>query len=141
MEQLQKNKALYDQIIQVQCSEGGVYKLGDKITVFTHNSPNKSKVFTIKRFRWTNDKSKICAVTELHTPNGIGLDKIELYVEHFVLPKKWCVELNQEILNRFNYIDIIGYHHSIKVNQNNKWCENIKEGFTEITFEQFKNTY
>ena len=132
-------------IDKVECSEGGVYKIGDKITVFDKYSPNKGKMFTIQSFRWTNDKSKICAVTELHTPNGIGLDKIELYVEpkvkivdDFVLPEKWCVEVNQEIRNRLNYIDIIGYHHSIKVNQHNKWSMNIKEGFTEITFEQFK---
>lgn len=79
-----KDKVLrvnYSSIVTVECAEGGVYKIGDKITVFTHDSPNKGKVFTIKRFRWTNDKSKICAVTELHTPNGISLDKIELYVE------------------------------------------------------------
>lgn len=68
-------------IKKVECSEGGIYKLGDKITVFDKTSPNKGKIFTIKSFRWTNDKSKICAITELHTPNGIGLDKIELYVE------------------------------------------------------------
>lgn len=68
-------------IDKVECSEGGVYKIGDKIKVFDRYSPNKGKIFTIKSFRWSNDKSKICAVTELHTSNGIGLDKIELYVE------------------------------------------------------------
>lgn len=68
-------------IVQVECSEGGVYKIGDKITVFTHDSPNKGKVFTIKGFRWNNAKTNLCAITELHSPNGIGLDKIELYVE------------------------------------------------------------
>lgn len=69
------------QIIKVECAEGGVYKIGDKITVFTHNSPNKGKVFTIEKFRWSKDKSKICAITEIHKPNGIGLNLIELYVE------------------------------------------------------------
>lgn len=68
-------------IVQVQCSEGGIYKIGDKITVFDKTSPNKGKPFTIQGFRWNNAKTKLCAVTELHTPNGIGLDKIELYVE------------------------------------------------------------
>ena len=70
-----------ESIVKVECSEGGVYRIGDKIKVFDKYSPNKGKVFTIQSFRWTNDKSKICAVTELHTPNGIGLDKIELYIE------------------------------------------------------------
>ena len=132
-------------IVQVQCSEGGIYKIGDKITVFDKYSPNKGKPFTIKSFRWTNDKSKICAVTELHTPNGIGLDKIELYVEpkikvkdDFVLPEKWCVEVNEELRNRFGYFKAYGYHHSIQINDTNKWSNKIKEGFTEITFEQFK---
>ena len=201
-------------IDKVECSEGGVYKIGDKITVFTKDSPNKGKVFTIKGFRWNNAKTNICAITELHTPNGIGLDKIELYVEpkvkqelslleqaklkypigtkfkvacqphvictvlnhdtyhfqtseicnlyveeqnygvkgatvyykgkwaeivdDFVLPEKWCVEVNFEIRNRFGYYEAYGYHHSIQINDTNKWSINIKEGFTEITFEQFK---
>ncbi len=74
--------AIYD-IKKVECAEGSIYKIGDKIKVFTHDSPNKGKVSTIKRFRWTNDKSKICAVTELYF-NGIDLDKIELYSEPVV---------------------------------------------------------
>lgn len=84
-------------IIKVQCSEGGIYKIGDKITVFDKTSPNKGKPFTIKSFRWNNAKTKICAITELHTPNGIDLDKIELYVE----PKFWqeVVEKDYEILS------------------------------------------
>ena len=132
-------------IVQVQCSEGGVYRIGDKIKVFDKYSPNKGKVFTIQRFRWTNDKSKICAVTELHASNGIGLDKIELYVEpkvkvkdDFVLPEKWCVKVNEELRNRFGYYEAYGYQHSIQINNTNKWSINIKEGFTEITFKQFK---
>ena len=132
-------------IHSVECSEGGIYKIGDKIKVFDKYSPNKGKSFTIKSFRWSNDKSKICAVTELHTSNGIGLNKIELYVEpkvkvkdDFVLPEKWCVKVNFEIRNRFSYCDAYGYHHSIRVNQANKWSINIKEGFTEIAFEKFK---
>lgn len=73
-----------ESIVKVECSEGGVYRVGDKITVFDKNSPNKGKVFTIKGFRWNNAKTNICAITELHTPNGIGLDKIELYSEPVV---------------------------------------------------------
>ncbi len=71
-------------IKQVQCSEGGIYKLGDKIRVF-NGSKNpvfrNKKYFIIQSFRWSNDKSKICAVFNSNFPNGIGLDKIELYVE------------------------------------------------------------
>ena len=203
-----------ESIVKVECSEGGVYRIGDKITVFDRYSPNKGKIFTIQDFRWSKDKSKICAVTELHTPNGIGLDKIELYVEpkvkqelslleqaklkypigtkfkvacqphvictvlnhdtyyfqteeicnlyvegqnygvngatvyykgkwaeivdDFVLPEKWCVEVNEELRNRFDYYEAYGYHHSIQINSDSKWSDKIKKGFTEITFEQFK---
>lgn len=74
-------RAYHSGIVTVECAEGGIYKIGDKITVFTHNSPNKGKVFTIEKFRWSKDKSKICAITEIHKPNGIGLNLIELYVE------------------------------------------------------------
>ena len=59
-------------------------------------------------------------------------------VEDFVLPEKWCVKVNEELRNRFGYYEAYGYHHSIQINDTNKWSINIKEGFTEITFEQFK---
>lgn len=65
----------------VRSEEGAIFELGDKITVFTKNSPNKGKMFTIKGFRWSLDKHKICVITESHGKNGIGLDKIELYTE------------------------------------------------------------
>lgn len=140
-------------IHSVECSEGGVYRIGDKITVFDKYSPNKGKVFTIHRFRWSNDKSKICAVTELHTPNGIGLDKIELYVEpkvkakivdDFVLPEKWCIKDVKEVkhfFENYNYGNYscrnIAYLHYPKIKD---YCyfETIQKDYTEITLEQFK---
>ena len=139
-----------ESIVKVECSEGGIYRIGDKITVFTKNSPNKGKPFTIKNFRWSNDKSKICAVTELHTPNGIGLDKIELYVEpkvKFVLPEKWCVEVNPENQNFINSVrdrscsfTFITSNLILPDVKNSWWCnmEAKSKGFTEITLEQFK---
>lgn len=71
-------------IIRVESSEGAIYQLNDKITVFTKNSPNKGRKLTIKSFRWNNAKTAICAITELYGTNGIGLDKIELYSEPVV---------------------------------------------------------
>jgi hypothetical protein len=68
-------------IKKVESSEGAIFELGDKITVFTKDSPNKGRVLTIKDFRWNNAKTDICAITEVHNKNGIGLDKIELYSE------------------------------------------------------------
>jgi hypothetical protein len=68
-------------IKKVESSEGAIFELGDKITVFTKDSLNKGRVLTIKDFRWNNAKTDICAITEVHAKNGIGLDKIELYSE------------------------------------------------------------
>lgn len=87
LEYCRKNNNL---IKKVQCSEGGVYQLDDKITVFTKDSSNKGKLLTIKSFRWNNDNSAICAITETHTPNGISLNKIELYLEPKKLLFKKC---------------------------------------------------
>jgi hypothetical protein len=68
-------------ITKVESSEGAIYRIGDKITVFTKDSPNKGRILNIKSFRWNNAKTAICAITEIHGKNGIGLDKIELYSE------------------------------------------------------------
>ena len=118
-------------IDSVECSEGGVYKIGDKITVFTKNSPHKGKVFTIRGFRWNNAKTNICAITELHTLNGIGLDKIELYIE----PKKELSLLEQAKLKYpvgTRYRDLskllftITSHNFIEKNNNLLWAEPCK---------------
>ena len=69
-------------ILQVESSEGAVFELGDKIQVFGGSKNpafRNKKYFTIQGFRWSNDKSKICAIFNDKFPNGIGLDKIELY--------------------------------------------------------------
>jgi hypothetical protein len=68
-------------IKKVESSEGAIFQLRDKITVFTKDSLNKGRVLTIKDFRWNNAKTDICAITEVHAKNGIDLDKIELYSE------------------------------------------------------------
>ena len=85
-------------IIRVKSSEGAIFELGDKVTVFNKDSPNKGKVFTIKGFRWNNAKTNICAITELHKLNGIGVDKLEIYIEskvkeNLTLPKKECIQI------------------------------------------------
>lgn len=144
------------EIEKVESSEGAIYQLGDKITVFTKNSPNKGKLLIIKGFRWNNAKTNICAITEIHTPNGIGLNLIELYSEpvvkdSFVLPEKWYFKLQPE----FAQI-VCDYVISIKPNytnwipkniltnkyiSNDNMCclasNNYKYG-TQITFEQFE---
>ena len=138
-------------IDSVECSEGGVYKIGDKITVFTKNSPHKGKVFTIRGFRWNNAKTNICAITELHTLNGIGLDKIELYIEPkvkdtFVLPEKWCIKHYDSVAKYIIKLKNDGSMYFQNLNlffhfppHDSLYCHyNILKGYTEITLEQFK---
>ena len=68
--------------------EGEVFKVGDIIKSINSNLKDK-----IIDFRWKNDKSEICAVLP-NIPNGIGIDKIELYVEPKVKPKNYHASLN-----------------------------------------------
>jgi hypothetical protein len=82
----------------VETSEGSIFKVGDLVTPFESSSPNKGKKFKITGFRWNNAQTEICAITELHKPNGIGVDKLEIYIEpkvkeNLTLPKNLCVEI------------------------------------------------
>lgn len=81
LEYCRKNNNL---IKKVQCSEGSVYQLDDKITVFTKDSSNKGKLLTIKSFRWNKANTAICVITDVHVKNGISLNKIELYSKPIV---------------------------------------------------------
>lgn len=69
--------------------EGEVFKVGD--IVKSINSNLKDKIID---FRWKNDKSEICVVLP-NIPNGIGIDKIELYIEPKVEPKQELSLLEQ----------------------------------------------
>jgi len=84
--------------------EGNIFMIGDIITPSIVESPNKGKGFKIIGFRLNVDKSMICAITDTHTPYGIGIDKIEHFIEkdEFVLPEKWYIKLTLE------NIEIIG---------------------------------
>lgn len=67
--------------IGAKCSEGGIYKIGDKITPFNKKSANYGKPFIIRGFKWNKSKTEICAITDIHSPNGIRLSQLELYTE------------------------------------------------------------
>jgi hypothetical protein len=78
----------------VETSEGSIFKVGDLVTIYNNN--NKT-VFKILSFRWKNDQSEICAVVP-NLPNGIGVDKLEIYIEpkvkeNLTLPRNLCVEV------------------------------------------------
>ena len=66
--------------------EGNIFMIDDTIT--TLEGVNKGKSFIIVGFRLNKAKTMICAITNVHS-NGIGIDKIE----HFIEPK---VEVNNK---------------------------------------------
>lgn len=152
-------------IEQVINEEGNIFMIGDIITPTITDSPNKGKGFKITGFRLNNDKSMICAITDTHTPNGIGIDKIEHFIEkdEFVLPEKWCIKNTDNIIGDYfnkmtntrdnlynkswhknNYLHSHSFRDTslIDFSQRNidKSFSNIRirESFTEITFDQFK---
>ena len=144
----------------VETSEGSIFKVGDLVTPFENSSPNKGKKFKITGFRWNNSQTEICAITDLHKPYGIGVEKLEIYLEpkvkaeivdDFVLPEKWQIkrtEENHEIINNW-----MNNHHKDKItygttdyisskyfanNFNLSKIVNKEKSVIEITFEQFK---
>ena len=139
-------------IKKVECSEGGVYQLGDKITVFTKDSINKGKLLTIKSFRWNNANTAICVITDVHVKNGISLDKIELYSKPivkdiFVLPENWHIKItnkNVDFVKRWWYSKnysrrIFSEYANYGINNNLPYSKyTCPNNSTEITFDQFK---
>lgn len=144
-------------IIRVESSEGAIYQLGDKIQIFGgfKNSMLKNRNYlTIIGFRWNSNKTSIYAITELYGTNGIGLDKIELYIEpkvkvkdDFVLPEKWCIKsgenlvldyCNENGINSYSKSELQANYAHFPSYDNCTTCSYILKGYTEITFEQFK---
>ena len=66
-------------ITKVENNEGNQFFIGDTIT--PTEGFNKGNKFVISEFRYNNAKTNICAITNTHSPNGIGIDKIEHYIE------------------------------------------------------------
>lgn len=151
-------------ITSVEDKDGSIYTIGDRIKIFEKTSSNYGKIFEIIGFRWNKNNTHICAVTKVHS-YGIRLDWIEHYVKpkkepEFILPEKWCIKNNNQIIGDFfnNVISSLttynlnGQHnnkylHSINIRNEN--VMNLKtefasfsekkprENYTEITFEQF----
>jgi hypothetical protein len=117
-------------ITKVESSEGAVFELGDKITVFTKDSPNKGKVLTIKGFRWNNAKTNICTITEVHVKNGIGLDKIELYSEpvkkelSLIEQAKLKYPIGTKVKSLTSHICIITQQSYINLRNSDGYCKN-----------------
>jgi hypothetical protein len=85
-------KTIYDKavILEVQNNEGNQFHVGDSVTPF--NGINRGIKFRILAFRYTNDLSNVCAITELHILYGIGIDKIEHYIETKVVEEESLLE-------------------------------------------------
>jgi hypothetical protein len=74
------------QIQSVINEEGNIFMIGDMITPTIVGSSNKGKSFKITGFRLNNDNTMVCAITDTHKPYGIGIDKIEHYIEKELSP-------------------------------------------------------
>lgn len=141
-------------ITKVENNEGNQFFIGDTITPI--EGFNKGSKFIISGFRYNNAKTNICAITDTHSPNGIGIDKIEHYIEpkvvepEFTLPENWHIIITVENIdtvkkwwNSKNYggrVWSIGACYGI----DNKDCISKSEkrqlpfNNKEITFDQFK---
>jgi hypothetical protein len=87
-----KNFYSKTKVIEVENNEGSKFYIKDSITPI--NGINKGREFKILSFRYTKNLDNVCAITSLHTPNGIGIDKIEHFIE-----KKTTKLFNNEIDN------------------------------------------
>lgn len=137
-------------ITKVENNEGNQFFIGDKVKLglllVVHN---------ITGFKYNEDKTKILAITNW-TSIGIDINEIEHYIEpkievkeEFILPKKWCIKSNNDIevkkVLEFKPIrdcndseSIIFYRHFPTFSNSCTCNSNIKNGYTEITFDQFK---
>lgn len=136
-------------IHSVMNKDGNTFDIGDEITLI--EGVNKGNKFIITAFRMKKDGSTVCAITESHTPYGVGINKIEHYVEkepEFVLPEKWCVKGdNKKVIDYSNKNGAVPkysigelYHHYPSFFKNGSCTSShiIESDYTEITFEQFK---
>lgn len=80
-------------IHSVMNKDGNTFDIGDEITLI--EGVNKGNRFTITGFRMKKDDSTVCAITNTHTPYGVGINRIEHFIEkepEFILPEKWCIK-------------------------------------------------
>jgi hypothetical protein len=111
----------------VETSEGSIFKVGDKVTIY--NSDNKT-IFKILSFRWKNDQSEICAVVP-NLPNGIGVDKLEIYLK----PKKVVVTSNdnESLLDKAKRLYPIGTKIKSVLSDSSFYGKIINHNFFEYT--------
>lgn len=137
-------------IHSVMNKDGNTFDVGDEITLL--EGVNKGNKFIITGFRMKKDNSTICAITNTHSPNGIGINKIEHFIEkepEFVLPEKWCIKPNNKkeleiifknICKDFGEVKGLDwYYHYPELESRWPGCYASEIARSkEITFEQFK---
>lgn len=110
----------------VENDEGNEFRIGDVVT--TTEGHNKGKAITIIKFRYTKFRDNICAITDIHRSNGIGIHKLE----HVIVKDEVIEETLLEKANRLYpigtiYINTTGDHETSQGN-----VVNYKNGSTDI---------
>jgi hypothetical protein len=133
----------------VETNEGSIFKVGDLVTPFEGSSPNKGKKFKITGFRWNNAQTEICAITELHKPNGIGVDKLEIYIEpkvkeNLTLLKNLCVEVSlikeESLLDKAKRLYPVGTKYKNAGNTNSVYTV-VNQSFSEFNIDTIYGEY
>lgn len=89
-------------ITMVQNNEGNIFGIGDIVKFlpkFGRSVQDVNKIMTITGFRYRNDRTNLCAITDIHPEYGVGIEKIQHVLEfekEFILPAFWHVKVNKE---------------------------------------------
>ena len=126
-------------------SEGSIFKIGDTV-----RKPKDKTILTILGFYY-NDKKEVIVTTDRFK---ININYIEHYISkpEFIIPEKWFIlrnKKNGDIINRYIGLKLpisihpcllCGYIAYSKKSWSSMCSETyfIRNGFIEITFEQFK---
>ena len=70
------NKSYFIDEKTVVSKDNVLFKISDIVTIKDNKSQNYGKLLTILGFRWNKSETEICAITNIHTTTGIGVDKI-----------------------------------------------------------------
>ena len=82
-----------------------LFRISDIVTIKDNKSPNYGKLLTILGFRWNKSETEICAITNIHTTCGIGIDKICRITDNENTPErisfyvKYTEEFTEDLYN------------------------------------------
>jgi len=136
-------------ITKVENNEGNQFFIGDTV------KSSNNIISKIESFEYNQSKSKILAYVINSTKTDyFDINEIEHYIEpkvvesEFILPEKWCIKQNSQIINDWLNINKQTYSYYCSINQYQivhfpaineaHLYSNIQNDYTEITFDQFK---